>query len=296
MKKSAPFFILAAGSMWGCMGILVRSLNSIGLESMEIVAVRSFVTFACMAAGLLLTDRNAFKIRLKDLWCFLGTGVCSVVFFNYCYFKTITLTSLSVAAILLYTAPSIVMVLSALLFGEKFTLKKVAALFITFAGCVLVTGGPEAARGMTAAGLLTGLGAGAGYALYSIFGRYAINRGYSSLTITLWTFLSASVGVLPFISLPDIGACFAAEPKMAGTALFWIFVTTVAPYILYTLGLSHMETGSASVISSIEPVVATLVGVFLYREVPTVMGVAGVILVIGAIALINTHRNSAPSV
>lgn len=282
--------------MWGCMGILVRSLNSIGLESMEIVAVRSFVTFACMAAGLLLTDRNAFKIRLKDLWCFLGTGVCSVVFFNYCYFKTITLTSLSVAAILLYTAPSIVMVLSALLFGEKFTLKKVAALFITFAGCVLVTGGPEAARGMTAAGLLTGLGAGAGYALYSIFGRYAINRGYSSLTITLWTFLSASVGVLPFISLPDIGACFAAEPKMAGTALFWIFVTTVAPYILYTLGLSHMETGSASVISSIEPVVATLVGVFLYREVPTVMGVAGVILVIGAIALINTHRNSAPSV
>ena len=296
MKKSAPFFILAAGSMWGCMGILVRSLNSIGLESMEIVAVRSFVTFACMAAGLLLTDRNAFKIRLKDLWCFLGTGVFSVVFFNYCYFKTITLTSLSVAAILLYTAPSIVMVLSALLFGEKFTLKKVAALFITFAGCVLVTGGPETARGMTAAGLLTGLGAGAGYALYSIFGRYAINRGYSSLTITLWTFLSASVGVLPFISLSDIGACFAAEPKTAGTALFWIFVTTVAPYILYTLGLSHMETGSASVISSIEPVVATLVGVFLYREVPTVMGVAGVILVIGAIALINTHRNSAPSV
>ena len=296
MKKSAPFFILAAGSMWGCMGILVRSLNSIGLESMEIVAVRSFVTFACMAAGLLLTDRNAVKIRLKDLWCFLGTGVFSVVFFNYCYFKTITLTSLSVAAILLYTAPSIVMVLSALLFGEKFTLKKVAALFITFAGCVLVTGGPETARGMTAAGLLTGLGAGAGYALYSIFGRYAINRGYSSLTITLWTFLSASVGVLPFISLSDIGACFAAEPKTAGTALFWIFVTTVAPYILYTLGLSHMETGSASVISSIEPVVATLVGVFLYREVPTVMGVAGVILVIGAIALINTHRNSAPSV
>ncbi|MBT9777358.1 EamA family transporter [Clostridium sp. MCC353] len=287
MKKAAPFFILAAGSLWGCMGILVRSLNKIGLESMEVVAVRAFVTFFCMAAGLFFIDRRAFRIHLKDLWCFLGTGVCSIVFFNYCYFRTISLTSLSTAAILLYTAPSIVMVLSAVLFKERFTLKKAAALALTFLGCVLVTGGPGTASGLSAAGILTGLGAGLGYALYSIFGRYAIMKGYSSLTITLWTFGMASVGVLPFVSLPGIGSCFTGGAGAMGTALFWIFVTTVAPYILYTAGLSHMETGVASVISSIEPVVATFVGVLLYGERISLQGGMGVVLVVGAIAMVH---------
>lgn len=291
MKKAAPLFILAAGSLWGCMGILVRNLNRTGLESMEVVAVRAFVTFFCMAVGLVFIDRRAFRIHLKDLWCFLGTGICSIVFFNYCYFRTISLTSLSTAAILLYTAPSIVMVLSAALFKERFTLKKMAALALTFMGCVMVTGGPGAAFGLTAAGILTGLGAGLGYALYSIFGRYAIMKGYSSLTITLWTFGMASAGVLPFVSLTGIGECFAGDAGVMGTALFWIFVTTVAPYILYTVGLSHMETGMASVISSIEPVVATFVGVFLYGERLTLQGGAGVVLVIGAIVLINRMGN-----
>ncbi|PNV61361.1 EamA family transporter [Clostridium sp. chh4-2] len=290
MKKAAPLFILIAGSLWGCMGILVRSLNKIGLESMEVVAVRAFVTFLCMAAGLMVIDRKAFRVHLKDIWCFLGTGICSIVFFNYCYFKTISLTSLSTAAILLYTAPSIVMVLSAVLFKERFTGKKAAALVITFVGCVLVTGGTGGAEGMSAAGILTGLGAGVGYALYSIFGRYAIMRGYSSLTITLWTFGSASIGVLPFISVPGIMGCFKGNPGEIGNALFWIFVTTVAPYILYTLGLSHMETGMASVISSIEPVVATFVGVILYEECLQLSGGIGVVLVIGAIVLINTKQ------
>lgn len=71
---------------------------------------------------------------------FLGTGLCSIVFFNICYFTAIQLTTLSMAAILLYTAPSIVMVLSILLFKEAFTPVKALCLVLAFAGCVLVSG------------------------------------------------------------------------------------------------------------------------------------------------------------
>lgn len=268
------------------MGILVRGMNAIGLETMEIVAVRCLVTFACMAVGLAAMDRKAFRIRVKDIWCFIGTGVLSIVFFNYCYFKTMTMTSLSVAAILLYTAPSIVMVLSALLFREKMSGKKLAALAVTFAGCVCVTGGLDQTA-LTAGGVLTGLGAGLGYALYSIFGRYAIERGYRSLTITLWTFGVAFVGCLPFTDVGHILEQYAKYPSAMFTSLFWIFMTTVLAYILYTLGLGHMETGKASVMTSIEPVVASSVGFLLYGEKITGLGMVGIALVIGAIALLN---------
>lgn len=286
MKKLAPLMVIGAGCLWGCMGILVRGMNAIGLETMEIVAVRCLVTFVCMAVGLFAMDRKAFRIRVKDLWCFIGTGVFSIVFFNYCYFKTITMTSLSVAAILLYTAPSIVMVLSAVLFREKMSRKKLAALAVTFAGCVCVTGGVNQAA-LTIGGVLTGLGAGLGYALYSIFGRYAIERGYNSLTITLWTFGVAFVGCLPFTDMGHILGQYAKHPSAVFTSLFWIFMTTVLAYILYTLGLGHMETGKASVMTSIEPVVASSVGLLLYGEKITGWGMTGIVLVIGAIVLLN---------
>ena len=138
-KTSSILLVLAAGCMWGCMGLLVRPLNNVGLVTMDICFLRGFVAFVIMLAGLLVFDRTALKIRLKDIWCFVGTGALSVSFFNFCYFKTITLTSLSVAAVLLYTAPAFVMIMSFFLFKESMTKKKILALLSAFVGCVLVS-------------------------------------------------------------------------------------------------------------------------------------------------------------
>lgn len=97
-------------------------------------------------------------------------------------------TSLAVAALLLYTAPVFVMLMSLLCFGEAFTRTKALALLLTFSGCACVTGVFGSSLTLTLSGLLYGLGSGFGYALYSIFGKYAV-RKYSSLTITAYTFI-----------------------------------------------------------------------------------------------------------
>ena len=67
-------------------------------------------------------------------------------------------------------------------------------------------------------------------------------------------------------------------------------VSTVFPYLAYTLGLEYVENGRASIIASVEPVVATLFGVFVFREKLTLMNLLGMILVLGAIVLCNTKR------
>ena len=108
--------ILTAGILWGCMGLFVRPFNEMGLTTWDIVFLRAILTTVFMAVVLLIKDKRLFKIRLKDIWCFFGTGIVSIVFFNMCYFKEITVTSLSVAAILLYTAPAFVMIISAICF------------------------------------------------------------------------------------------------------------------------------------------------------------------------------------
>lgn len=248
---------------------------------MEIAFFRSVVTSVVMLAGMLLFNRKGLRIRLKDLWCFIGTGLLSVAFFNFCYFSCMKYTSLSTAAILLYTAPAFVMVMSFFLFKEKFTVKKSIALIMAFAGCVLVSGG-FGTEGIGTMGILTGIGAGFGYALYSIFGRYALQRGYSSYTITTYTFIFATIGTLPFIKLPYIYKSFAADGGMFLFGIGIAIAVTVLPYLLYTKGLAGIENGKASIIASIEPVMATFVGLVAFGETVSPMGIVGMILVLGS--------------
>lgn len=287
MKKAAPFLVLMAGIFWGMIGLFVRKLNALGFESMDIVTLRAITTSILLGMVLLVYDRSKMHIRIKDLWCFVGTGIFSIVFFNYCYFTAITLTSLSIAAILLYTAPAIVMMLSAILFREKITKLKVIALVMTFVGCVLVTGIVSGGAVLNISGILVGLGAGLGYALYSIFGRYALERGYHSLTITFYTFVFAMFGTIPFANYPKMIEICKEDWKTILFCVAFGLVSTVLPYIMYTRGLQEMENSKASIIASIEPVTATLIGVIIYQEQMSIIELLGVVLVLGAIAVSN---------
>lgn len=285
MKRFATLWIILAGILWGCMGLFVRRLNVLGLVSMQVVELRALVTGAVMFLVLFIGKRELLRIRLKDLWCFLGTGLCSIVFFNFCYFKAIELTSLSVAAVLMYTAPVLVMIFSFFLFHEKFTGRKVLALVMTFAGCVLVTGVLDQQNMVSSMGILTGLGAGLGYALYSIFGRYALERGYQSFTITFYTFFIAFIGTLFLTDIRPVMQVACQDVASILISLGLGVICTVFPFLLYTLGLSYVENSKASIFASVEPVTATLLGAVVYQEKLSVSGTLGVVLVIVALII-----------
>lgn len=281
------FLILIAGILWGSMGLFVRTLNAAGLHTMDLVVLRAVFTVFLLFVWLFLFQRDKLKIRLRDIWCFLGTGLCSIVFFNYCYFKAITLTSMSVAAVLLYTAPAFVMVFSRVLFGERFTIRKTAAIGMTFLGCVCVTGVFGSSAVLSLQGLLTGLGAGFGYALYSIFSRYALERGYDSMTITFYTFLLAAAGSLFLCDRTLVFQTVTESPGMLCFTAIFALAVTIIPYLTYTTGLRQVENGQAAVIASVEPVAATIIGMIVFQETLTISGILGMILVLGGIVICN---------
>lgn len=286
------FLILLAGILWGCMGLFVRPLNEKGLSSWDIVFLRAVLTSLIMALVLLIKDKKLFRIRLRDLWCFAGTGLLSIVFFNLCYFKEITITSLSVAAILLYTAPAFVMLISAVCFKERLTIKKVIALVLSFTGLIFVTGlfGGSGVERLTLTKLMIGLGAGLGYALYSIFSRYAIERGYESYTISFYTFVFATLATVFFAKPGNVALAVTESAGSVFLAIAFVLVSTVIPYITYTLGLKSVENGQASIIASVEPVVATLNGIIWFHEKMTWSVVLGIVLVLGGIIISNTSQ------
>ena len=95
--------IIAAGALWGTMGLFVRSLGAYGFDSIQISALRLSAAALCFLLLLLARRGRGFRIQLRDLPLFLGLGVGSVGLMTCCYFAAIRMMTMSEAAILLYT-------------------------------------------------------------------------------------------------------------------------------------------------------------------------------------------------
>ena len=136
MKKRSSFvgpaLIILAAVFWGSMGIFVRRLTSFGFTSIQITSGRLTLGSLIFCAVLLLRDPKGFRIHKKDIPLFLGLGLASVLFFTVCYFMAITMMPLSTAAILLYTSPIWIMLMSVLFFREKLIARKLLALALAF--------------------------------------------------------------------------------------------------------------------------------------------------------------------
>ena len=278
-KAPAAAAVLAAAVSWGIIGLWNRRLMAAGLSPRSIVLVRNCGGMALLSLFFLVRDRSVFRVERRHLKYFFGTGVVSVVLFTVCYFSCQKLCSLAVASILLYTAPSFVVLLSAVLWKEPVTRKKLLALFLTLIGCACVCGVFSGGLSVTLPGVLLGLGAGFFYALYSVFGRYALAH-YPPLTVTVWTFLFAGPASLALLRPAELAGAFAGNPGLWGTALALAVFSTALPYVLYTWGLARMEPGRASILASLEPVAATLTGALVFGEPLgplTALGIFGVL-------------------
>ena len=276
------------------MGLFVRRLDNFGFSSIQIVSIRVTLAALIFCLLLLVKDPSGFRIAVKDIPLFLGLGFGSILFFTVCYFTAITMMPLSTAAILLYTSPIWIMLMSVLFFREKLTGQKILALLLAFAGCVLVSG--ISGEGMSLKGLLIGLGAGFGYGLYSILGTVALRR-YSPYTVTTWTFVFAAVGSWLICRPADMLAKFAAAENLPGLILFCILtalVTAVIPFLAYTLGLRTVEASRAGILATVEPMVATLFGVLVFAEPLTLLSGLGMLLILASVILLNRKTESPP--
>ncbi|CDQ40284.1 MULTISPECIES: DMT family transporter [Virgibacillus] len=284
--KPAYFYIILGAGLWGTISWYVKNLYTYGFTPMEVVILRVWTTAILLVIFLLCFARNKLKLAsLKDIRYFIGTGIFSIAFFNFCLFTAMELSTIPVATALLYTAPAFVTIFSAIFFGESLTKGKMIALVLTLIGTCLVVGViPLNLTAVSYNAILFGLGSGLGYSLYSIFSKFALKK-YSSLSITTFTFITAAVTLSPFFPFVQKGELL-SNPAVLFYAFGLGFLPTAFAYIIYTYGLNRTEASKASILSTVEPVVATLIGIFLFQEVFTLLQMLGMICIIGAVLFI----------
>ena len=277
MKQNRTLSALAvfvSAVLWGTYGSFVTVISAGGLGRNILQAFRFGVTALTVCVVMLIKDRSMFRVRKEDRILFLLNGFASILFFT-------------TAAALLYTAPAIVLVLSAILFGEKVNGKKVICILLSILGCAFVSGIGGGASGLTARGLLLGLGAGLGYALYSIFSRFILDRGYTIYTNIFYTFGIAAISYLLWSAADGTLTQPAEHPGAAFLAVLCGLFTGAAAYILYTWGLKGLESSRAAQIATIEPVTAAVLGMLLFHQTLSGSELFGVALVVGSVLLMN---------
>lgn len=286
-NSKSIIMVVAAAMLWGTYGSFVTGISALGVPANSIVLLRFLATTVPVFLYLFFTDREQLRIKKEDIPLFLANGLASIFFFVYCYTAAIKETKIATAAALLYTAPAMVMLMSALLFKEKLTRRKVLCILLAVIGCAFVSGIGSGSAGLTLRGLLLGLGAAFGYSLYSIFSRCIQQRGYSTFTNIFYTFGTATIAYFIMATatktLPKI---WPPTPGI-GLALLCGLVTGLGAYALYTTGLEGMEPSRAAQLATIEPVFAAILGVVLFHQTLSITEVAGIVMVVTAVVLMN---------
>ncbi len=276
---------MTAGVMWAVGGLLVRYLSLFGFQAMTITLLRLFSAWVFTTLFMILTRRQLSRVRARDLLLFAMTGLIGPAGSQPLFIWCVMHTTVGIAAVLNYTSPVFVMILSRVFLGERITRAKLVALAITIAGLVLVTGVYRADSPVSAPALITGIGSGLCYGTYMMLLRKSA-VGHDPLVIQWWSMLFG----LPAVTMYAWRE-LATMPRNLPLAAYLILLAVGAgpgfiAFIIFTWGLGRVQASRASIMATIEPATAAVLGYLILGEKMGIAEAAGVIAVLTGITLI----------
>jgi DME family drug/metabolite transporter len=283
--------VLGAGSLFATSGVLIKHLvQGYGLQPLTVVAARTALAALILFGLLGVRDRQLLRLRARDIPFFLLFGLICVALLQASWAYAVSLIDVGVAVVLNYTAPAWAALFAWPLLGERINRQKGTALLLTTAGVALIVRIFDVQfLSLNVEGLLWGLGSGVLYGLYSIFVRRALKR-YSFWTIVTYTF---AIGGLFLVLAQLVLSPVEASPSRVLSALaqpgavLWLVILALVPtlggYSLFTFGLRFLEATVATILATIEPVMATLWAALFLGESLTWPQVVGGALVIGGV-------------
>lgn len=225
------------------------------------------------------------KINPRSLLFFAIYGLLGVSLNYASYFYALRWTNVATAVILLYTYPAFITILARFIFNERIDLSKALALLLTLGGIFLVAQGYDFhSLKLNLSGILFGLGAGMTAALYSLFGKRAV-QAYDSWTTALYSFGFGALFLLLYWG-PQNLLTVSYTWKMWGALFYLALFPTLLAYSLYLKALHHLEASKAGITATLEPVLAALMAYILLGESLELLQIIGGALVLGGVTLL----------
>ena len=197
-------------------------------------------------------------------------------------FEAYSHTTVAVATLCYYMEPTIVMLLSPVIFREKLTVGRTVCAAVAIAGMVLVSGVIGGGSGPSGdfTGVLLGLGAAVFYSAVVIMNKKI--RGIDAYQKTTVQLLSAGLVMVPYLLLKGGSGVTGLSLSSVLLLLAVGIVHTGFAYVLYFGSMDGLRVQSVAILSYIDPVSALFFSAFLLREPLSPLNIVGAVMIIGS--------------
>jgi drug/metabolite transporter (DMT)-like permease len=279
---------------WGSLGPVVAFIGErTGLTPLGLATIRATTAALLLLAWLSWRRPTALRVAWRDLPYLVLFGLLTVTGFYLALLTSYAVNGVALATLLLYLGPAIVAVVAVPVYGERLTSWRLLALLLAVVGAALaVRVDTVIDQAVAPLGLLIGLAAAVGNALYSLLGKRAMVR-LPAPTVLLYNLGIGAIGLLVLAAGGGTGP-LPAWPELLPMALLLGSLLTLAPISLYLLALRELPAAVASILATLEPVVAIgLAWYFLGERLTPAQWLGAGLILAGVMALALGERQAA---
>ena len=284
--------VALSAAIAGTLGTFGTILNEAGFTGFQVASTRMLITSITLMAFYPVFFQGAVSLMRVNWKLLLPHSVAGVFGFNMFFFIATEYLGITLAVALLYTAPIWVMILSKLFLSEQSDWVRWGLVICSVIGVVLILNTQGSEINLSAFGLVFGFGSALGYAIYAVLGKIALSK----LSPNQLLFSAFSISIPLLLLFPQtwqaLGQLFQnTEFKVWGSFFAVGWFGTVLINILYMRGLKRISASSATVITTVEPLVATLLAVFVVGEILSITQYLGVALIVLSATLIGLRES-----
>lgn len=275
---------IAAMLIFGSNGVFASMLDMSGAQ---LVLMRTLIGGAILFIIVLLTrSRLPKEVLVREKWRLLFSGVCLGA--NWVLlFEAYDLMNVSLATLTYYTAPVMVLVLAPLLLGERQNRWAYVGMLVVAAGMLLAVGTDFGEGGVTAVGLIVGLGSAVFYAALMLVNKKI--TGVTGLNLTFIEIVIAAVILLPYVFATSGGVPLPTDAKGIFALLFLCTVNTGFACWLYFSTMNRLPARAVALLGYFDPVSALIFSAVFLDERLTPVQIVGAVLVLAG-ALVGQGR------
>lgn len=293
---------LVSAAFLSTTAIFIRYLTqTYALPALVLAFWRDLFVFFSLFPGLWLLRRSLLRVDRKHLIYLFLYGLLLAIF-NSFWTLSVALNGAAVATVLAYCSAGFTALLGWWFLKERLDWAKLLAVTLSLGGCVLVSGAldPVAWRA-NLIGILTGVLSGLLYAIYTLMGRSAAQRGLNPWTTLLYTFGFAAIflllfnilsgGVLPGAAQQPSDLLWLGDALTGWFVLFLLAaVPTLAGFGLYNVSLIYLPSSVANLVVTLEPAFTALIAYLVFGELLNVVQIFGSLMILAGVVFLRLYE------
>lgn len=292
-------FALISSLILSTTAVLIRYLTvNYHMPALVLTFWRAVFCLATALIVLAVFKPSLLRVKRSDLGLLVLYGVILAIF-NATWTISVAMNGAAVSTVLEYSSAAFTALLGRWLLKEELNWTRVLAILFTFAGCIAVTGLLDQSGVSTdLTGILVGVLTGLFYAVYSLMGRFASQRGLNPWTTLPYIFAVAAVfmlcinlafaGIIPGTPVDAAGILWREGPVKAWGILFLLATgPTMLGFGTYLVSLSYLPSSIANLLMTSEPVFTTIIAFLFLGERMTIFQVSGSLLILASVAFLH---------